>query len=380
MRRVASQPRDEWQSKVEAAGLVHHSPQQSQDRQYWDESCYYEFTASEVDMLEATANTLQEMCLAAAQRVIDEKLYEQLAIPPEAIPLIEWAWEAEPPAVYGRFDVMYDGKSDPKLLEYNADTPTSLLEAAVVQWSWLEELFPKADQFNSLHERLIAKWKDIAPFLSKPVYFTCMEDAEDWITTNYLRETAEQAGLTTRLIQIKDIGWNEGMQSFVNLDDERIFSTFKLYPWEAMLRDDFAPQLLQTYREVKWIEPIWKLLLSNKGILPVLWEMYPGHKNLLPAYRDSPRELSEYVRKPLFSREGQNIAVVTKERSWETPGRYGDVPVMYQQYARPAMFDERCPVLGLWMIDQECGGMGIRESATPVTDNLSSFVPHLFVS
>ncbi|HWZ11587.1 MAG TPA: glutathionylspermidine synthase family protein [Acidobacteriaceae bacterium] len=380
MRRIASQPRDEWQSKVEAAGLVYHSPRQSQDRQYWDESCYYEFTASEVDMLEATANTLQEMCLAAAQRVIDEKLYEELAIPPEAIPLIEWAWEAEPPAVYGRFDVMYDGKSDPKLLEYNADTPTSLLEASVVQWSWLEELFPKADQFNSLHERLIAKWKDIAPFLSKPVYFTCMEDAEDWITTNYLRETAEQAGLTTRLIQIKDIGWNEGMQSFVNLDDERIFSTFKLYPWEAMLRDDFAPQLLQTYREVKWIEPIWKLLLSNKGILPVLWEMYPGHKNLLPAYRDSPRELSEYVRKPLFSREGQNIAVVTKERSWETPGRYGDVPVMYQQYARPAMFDERCPVLGLWMIDQECGGMGIRESATPVTDNLSSFVPHLFVS
>ena len=380
MRRIASQPRDEWQSKVEAAGLVYHSPQQSQDRQYWDESCYYEFTASEVDMLEATANTLQEMCLTAAQRVIDEKLYEELSIPPEAIPLIEWAWEAEPPAVYGRFDVMYDGKSDPKLLEYNADTPTSLLEASVVQWSWLEELFPKADQFNSLHERLIAKWKDIAPFLSKPVYFTCMEDAEDWITTNYLRETAEQAGLTTRLIQIKDIGWNEGMQSFVNLDDERIFSTFKLYPWEAMLRDDFAPQLLQTYREVKWIEPIWKLLLSNKGILPVLWEMYPGHRNLLPAYRDSPRELSEYVRKPLFSREGQNIAVVTKERSWETPGRYGDVPVMYQQYARPAMFDERCPVLGLWMIDQECGGMGIRESATPVTDNLSSFVPHLFVS
>jgi glutathionylspermidine synthase len=380
VRRVASQPRDEWQSKVEAAGLVYHSPQQSQDRPYWDESCYYEFTAAEVDMLEATANTLQEMCLAAAQRVIDEKLYEQLAIPPEAIPLIEWAWETEPPAVYGRFDVMYDGKSDPKLLEYNADTPTSLLEAAVVQWSWLEELFPKADQFNSLHERLIAKWKDIAPFLSKPVYFTCMEDAEDWITTNYLRETAEQAGLTTRLIQIKDIGWNEGMQSFVNLDDERIFSIFKLYPWEAMLRDNCAPQLVQTYREVKWIEPIWKLLLSNKGILPVLWEMYPGHKNLLPAYRDSPRELSEYVRKPLFSREGQNIAVVTKERSWETPGRYGDVPVMYQQYARPAMFDERYPVLGLWMIDQECGGMGIRESATPVTDNLSSFVPHLFVS
>ena len=380
MRRNNTSPRSNWQSKVEASGLVYHSPREAPNRPYWDESCYYEFTAAEIDMLEATGNRLQQKYLAAAQHVIDEKMYERLAIPPQAVPLIEWAWESEPPSLYGRFDLIYDGQSPPKLLEYNADTPTSLLEASVVQWSWLEECFPQADQFNSLHEHLMAKWKDVAPFLSKPVYFTCMEDAEDWITTNYLRETAEQAGVQTQLIQIADIGWNEGTQSFVDLDDKTIFSIFKLYPWEMLLRDDFAPHLLQVYREMKWIEPIWKLLLSNKGMLPLVWEMYPDDDNLLPAYDDSPRAMNEFVRKPFFSREGQNIALHAKELTLETPGTYADGRVVYQQLAKSAIFDGHYPVLGLWMIDQECCGLGIRESAAPITDNFSSFVPHLFRS
>jgi glutathionylspermidine synthase len=207
-----------------------------------------------------------------------------------------------------------------------------------------------------------------------------MEDAEDWITTNYLRETAEQAGVSTQLIQIADIGWNEGRQSFVDLDERTIFSLFKLYPWEMLLRDEFAPHLLETYREMKWIEPIWKLLLSNKGMLPVMWEMYPEDENLLSAYDDSPRDLSEFVRKPFFSREGQNIALHAKELTIETSGAYAAGRVVYQQLAKPAVFDGRYPVLGLWMTDQECCGLGIRESATPITDNFSSFVPHLFRS
>jgi glutathionylspermidine synthase len=36
--------------------------------------------------------------------------------------------------LYGRFDLAYRGDGPPKLLEYNADTPTALFEAAVVQW------------------------------------------------------------------------------------------------------------------------------------------------------------------------------------------------------------------------------------------------------
>ena len=128
MRRIVSNPRPNWQSKVEEAGLTWHTGAHP----YWNESAFYEFTAKEVDTLEAATNELERMSLEAAQHIIDNKLYDRMGIPEAAVPLIESSWEAEPPSLYGRLDLAYDGKEPPKLLEYNADTPTSLLEAAAV--------------------------------------------------------------------------------------------------------------------------------------------------------------------------------------------------------------------------------------------------------
>lgn len=388
MRRISITPRDDWQQKVASAGLVFHTPEEEgMDRPYWDESACYEFSSAEVDRLEAAGHTLQQMCLEAAQHILDKKRYAELAIPEAAIPAIEWAWENEPPAIYGRFDVAYDGSGPPKLLEYNADTPTSLLEAAVMQWSWLEEQYPNADQFNSIHERLIAKWRDVAPYLSKPVYFAGVDDAEDQLTLAYLADTAQQAGLPTRPILMGDVGWNDARQAFVDLDEQQMFSIFKLYPWEMMLNEEFGPAALDTYTAMRWIEPIWKMLLSNKGLLPVLWQLFPNHELLLEAYFECPSQpLRDYVRKPMHSREGANITIIRNGATvTATDGPY-DGPAIVQAIAPAASFPDnlrpgasRHPVLGLWMIDQQCCGMGIRESSGPITGNLSSFVPHFFL-
>src|SRR5215472_11251797 len=394
MQRHSIAPREGWQQIVERQGLTFHSPQSAPAsvgnerpglQPYWDESACYEFTSAEIDRLEAAANTLQEMCLAAAQHVIDNERYEELEIPAEAVPMIEWAWSEEPPAIYGRFDVLFDGSGPPKLLEYNADTPTSLVEAAVIQWHWLKDVYPDADQFNSLHERLIAKWKDVDAYLSKPVYFASADFAEDQLTIAYLRDTAEQAGIKTRQLAMREIGWNERRGVFVDAGkyEDAIRSIFKLYPWESMMEEEFAEQCLRTYKQMRWIEPIWKMLLSNKGILPVLWELYPGHELLLEARFVNASSGWEpeagWVRKPMHSREGANIVMKLPDgRKIETPGEYTNRKMVDQRLGPEVRFDGRYPVLGLWMIDQECGGMGIREDAGRVTGNLSSFVPHWF--
>lgn len=394
MQRHTLSPRLHWQSIVESQGLTFHTPEALPPgaRPYWDESTCYEFTAAEIDQLEAAANELQTMCLAAAQNVIDNQRYAELEIPAEAVPLIEWAWNEEPPALYGRFDMLYNGSAPPKLLEYNADTPTSLLEAAVIQWYWLQDVYKEADQFNSLHEKLIAKWKDVDSYLQKPIYFASADNPEDRLTVAYLRDTAEQAGLPTRQLLMQDIGWSEPRQCFVDTDpaENQILSLFKLYPWETMLEEAFATQALRTYKDMRWIEPIWKLLLSNKGILPILWELYPNHEFLLESHfvnsSSSWQPAPGWVRKPLHSREGANIVMARPDgQIIQTDGPYDDRLEIDQRLAPTASFPDalhpgtsRYPVLGLWMIDQECCGMGIREDATPITGNLSSFVPHFF--
>lgn len=100
------------------------------------------------------------------------------------------------------------------------------------------------------------------------------------------------------------------------------------------------------------------------------------HPLLAPAYFDEPRALRNYVKKPKLSREGANIAVVRDGKTVaHTGGEYGADGYIYQAFAN-AEVDGHFPVLGAWVIDGEAAGCGIREGDTPITDNLSRFVPH----
>ena len=223
MQRHRSNPRHNWQSIVEQQGLTFHTPEAltTGARPYWDESACYEFSATEIDTLEAAGNQLQEMCLAAAQNVIDNKRYAQLEIPAEAVPLIEWAWEKEPPALYGRFDIMWSGSGEPKLLEYNADTPTSLLEAAVIQWYWLTRRFRQMPTSSTHCTRSSSRsGRIVASYLAKPVYFASAPTTPKTSTHHRLHARYRRASrhLTTRQMLMEDIGWNEQRQCFVDTD------------------------------------------------------------------------------------------------------------------------------------------------------------------
>jgi glutathionylspermidine synthase len=372
MQRHTIVPRPDWQKIVESQGLIYHT---AEGRPYWDESACYTFTAKEIDVLEAATNKLHEMCLNAVQHVIDQNRFRELHIPDPVAELIKDTWEKEPPAIYGRFDLAFDGQQV-KLLEYNADTPTALLEASVIQWYWLEDVSPKSDQFNSIHERLIAKWTELDNYLSKPLYFAHMDSEEDEMTSAYMRDTAEQAGIKTAALLIDEIDWNG--RHFTAPGETLIQSCFKLYPWEWMVREDFGRYLPEVKDLLNWIEPVWKMVLSNKGILPILWELYPNHEYLLKSYFGSAREMSTYARKPLFSREGANVSLTTSDGEITSGGLYGEEGYIYQEIAPLPSFDGLYPVIGSWVIDGESAGMGIRESDTLITTNLSRFVPHRF--
>lgn len=380
MKRLRVKPRANWQAEVEKLGLQFHSPE---GNPYWDESVCYRFSAREVDELERATEELQRLCLEAGQFIIDNDRFDDFHIPEAARPLICAAWEQEPPSIYGRFDLMYQGAFPAKLLEYNANTPTSLLEASVIQWYWHLDQMKGTDQFNSIHEKLIAQWREIQPYLkSGQLHFTSMDDAEDLTTITYLRDTAEQGGIRTSALTIDQIGWNERAREFRDLDERRIENIFSLYPWEWLLKD-FPGPLLEVCPKMTWIEPIWKMMWSNKALLAILWEMFPGHPNLLETYLDGPHGMVEFVKKPLLSREGANVTLHTRSGEVSTPGPYGMADgkeaYVYQALAPEVTFDGMRPVLGSWYVtDQGAAGIGIRESDGAVTDNLSRFVPHFF--
>jgi glutathionylspermidine synthase len=376
MKRNNITPRNNWQNEVEKLGFGFHST----NIPYWKEDAYYSFSMDEILQIEKATIELWDLCLGAVQHVMDNNLYHQFAIPQSFIPLIEKSWTEDHPAIYGRFDLCV--KNDQiKLLEFNADTPTSLYEAGIVQWFWLQDFDKTKDQFNSVHEKMIAYWKYLKPYLQQgKLHFTCLKETlEDLTNTEYIRDCAMQAGLETKLVFIDDIGWDTDANIFVDLEGEPIKNMFKLYPWEWMVKDSFGEHILADKNKTLWIEPAWKMLLSNKAILPILWELYPDCPYLLPTYFEADKLLN-YVKKPILSREGANIEIVKNNTVIESSiGTYGSEGFVYQELCSLPEYEGKYPVIGSWIIGQEPAGMGIREADGFITDNKSCFIPHCII-
>jgi len=371
MNRYTLNPRRGWGSILEAQGFSFHTRETGP---YWDESAAYSFSGKDVSILERATEELQQLCLKAAQFILDQELFDELRIPEIARPLIRDSWERETPSVYGRFDLAYNGKSEPKLLEYNAQTPTSLLEAAAIQWLWKEDVRSRNDQFNSIEPKLQAQWKECRPYIKGQLYFSSLDNAEDRATVDYLASLAESVGFRTSHITLERIGWLN--HRFVDEADVPMNTIFALYPWEWLMSEQ-GEKIADGFQSTMWLEPTWKMLWSNKALLPILWRLFPGHPNLLESYLDGPRAMTSYVRKPIYSREGANISVIDAIPVAKTEGLYGSEGFVYQKLASLSHFDGKHAVIGSWYItDQGPAGVGVRESNGLITDNTARFVPH----
>lgn len=402
MERKKISPRSNWQKIVEGQGLYYHSLPSEQpegtpaawktqgERLYWDESVYYHFEAREIDEIEECTYWLNQYCLQAVDYIIDHDLFEKMGVPSSHVDWVKRSWDGNEHTIYGRFDLSYDAEGPPKLLEYNADTPTGLLEAAVIQWYWLKDCFEFDEQYNSIHEKLLEIFKTLRDFHTGTFYFAALaENLEDFMTVNYLRDCAMQSGWKTEYLHVEDIGWHEMRKQFTDANENTIRNIFKLYPWEWMIKEQFGEKLLLD--TTNWFEAPWKTLLSNKALLVVLYEMFPDSPYILPASWDEMP--GAHVKKPLYGREGANVAFMKgKDLIHKTDGPY-EGPYIYQETKLLPCFNEAgelvkspnlsmtdvyYPVIGSWLINGWAAGIGIREDKTPITSNTSRFVPHIF--
>ncbi len=385
MQRIAISERPDWREKATEYGFQFHT---MYGEPYWCEEAYYQFTLAQVEKLEEVTAELHQMCLQAVEKVVNsDALLRRFAIPEHTWNFVRESWAQRQPSLYSRLDLVWDGIGDIKLLENNADTPTSLYEAAFFQWIWLEDqlnagnLPQGSDQFNSLQEKLIERFSVLhQQYGFTLLHFACCRDTEeDRATVQYLQDCAAEAGLPGEFLYIDEIGLGEKGQ-FTDQHDQVISNLFKLYPWEFMLREIFSTKLADA--GVRWLEPAWKSILSNKALLPLLWEMFPDHPNLLPAWfadDSNAPQLEKYVVKPLFSREGANIRIIENgQEIARADGPYGEEGMIIQQFCPLPKFGDSYTLIGSWLIDDQPAGIGLREDRALITQDLSRFYPHTF--
>ncbi|WP_215398643.1 glutathionylspermidine synthase family protein [Rheinheimera oceanensis] len=381
MKRVNSTPRPGWKAFAQSVGFNFHT---FDGEPYWDESAYYQFSLQQIEQdLEDPTEELHQMALDLVDDIVsNEQKLRLLGIPQRFWDAVLASWRSKEPHLYGRMDFSYNGTGPAKLLELNYDTPTSLYETGFFQWVWLEdqlmrgELPQGADQFNSLQDKLQQAFSELN--LPQPFYFASVtESIEDKGTVDYLMDIALQAGLNCRYIQLEQLGDIDGQ--LVDLEGFPVQGLFKLYPWEFMLQEEFASTILTS--QTQFIEPLWKCLLSNKGILPLLWQKYQGHPNLLPAFFDDGSSLQNgWVRKPLLSREGANIELLTSDgKTLKQDGPYNDSGYIRQALAPLPKFADSYTLIGSWVVADSAAGICIREDNSMITKDSSRFLPHIIL-
>lgn len=388
MFRMPCQPRKGWQQLATEFGFHFHT---MYGEPYWDESAYYQFSLQQIENdIEDPSAELHQMCLAIVDEVVkSEELLEKFCIPSHHWDLVRDSWHRRDPSLYSRLDLVYTGKGPAKLLENNADTPTSLYESGFWQWLWLEQqvnagVLPRnSDQFNSLQEKLVNRFKEISYHYNiGQMHFACCKDtAEDRGTVQYLQDCAKEAGLAADFVFVEDIGIAD-TGVFTDLSDRPITDCFKLYPWEFMLNEEFGDLL--SGANVNWIEPSWKSILSNKALMVLLWARFRGHPNLLPAYFagdvGADTATGKWIKKPIFSREGANISLIDNgHEATLSPGPYGEEGYIVQALAPLPVFDGNHTLIGSWLVDDMPAGISVREDNTAITQDLSRYLPHIIL-
>lgn len=381
MEKIAIAERPDWRDTAERMGFRFHT---IEGARYWDERAYYRFSEAQIEHLEVATQEVHAMCLELVDKVANsDALMTELAIPEAFHALIHDSWRTQQPHLYGRMDFSYDGTGPAKLLELNYDTPTSLFESAAFQLVWFEQclsqgMLPAAsDQFNLLAELMQARFhifNDGTPF-----HFSAIANSvEDRGTTDFMRSMAEQIGIKTHHIDVQDIGL-DAQGRFVDMTGHPIHRLFKLHPWEHIFLEPFGTSIADS--GTQFVEPAWKAILSNKGILPMLWAHYPNHPNLLAAHRDPDATHpipKGWIRKPYFSREGANIELRTHDDQCESsPGPYDDAPYILQSFAPLPRFGDSYTLIGSWVVGDTAAGLSIREDDSLITKDSSRFLPHI---
>lgn len=392
MQRLSMTPRPDWRQKCDQVGFSFYDLPSENNQPYWRESAAYALSMAEVDKIDDETKELYERCIEAVDFAVSNDRFKEFGIPEAFWPLIRESWERKDASVFGRFDLAWQPDGPVKLLEFNADTPTSLIESSIVQWFWMKDMFDDSkDQFNSIHERLIDAWSNIRTKQWRlpqdaPLYLASLHDngdgqliAEDYDNVAYMAETVRAAGFTPRQIFIEDISWNEAFQSFADSQGNPIRHLYKLYPWEWLVRENYADKIITSRQRTSYVEPLWKMLLSNKQLLVLLWELFPGHPSLLPAFNtDVPLLGKKRVRKPKLGREGANVHIFKPDgRLVESmAGGYGEEGYVWQEYTKLPSFDGWNAIIGSWIVGGNPAGIDFRETSTLVTGDMAFFVPH----
>lgn len=309
--------------------------------------------------------------------------------------------------ILGRFDFVRDVDGRWWLLEFNADTPSGVREATVVD-ALVARLLPAARGLGRPNEAL-------APALERAfgraVAGLPRGSALGLLTDASALEDLAQMAFTGRLLRpalgrlgvpivLGDVDNVAGGPRGLSLRGQRVGALYRYYPFEAMVSHPAFPAIFEAVcaGRVRLLNGLFGLLLQHKALMSWLWE----HRGDLalpsdeadavrdhvpptwPASAVPPSSPEDVVVKQVFGREGEEVYLgehLTAE-DWGSIGRQGTYVV--QRRIRVQGYDAALPsikgpfqghgypVVGSYVVDGRWAGFYTRFGG-PVTTAQAKF-------
>jgi glutathionylspermidine synthase len=343
----------------------------------------------------AAGNRLYDLFVEAGERILQRKLLAELGIPSNLHELVRLSWERDHLHLFGRFDLAGGTSGLPlKLLEFNADTPTSLPETAIIQWAQLRaNELDEERQFNFVLEALTEQFRRLReqhPTSEAAMLFSALRGApEDDNNVSVLMEAAREAGFEADFRYIDEVVFSEEEGIFTADELGRNYRQFpfwfKLVPWEYIANDEpelcrILTRIVQRHQAIV-LNPAYTMIFQSKAILKYLWDYFPDEPLLLETSFDEPIGRRDYpfVQKVIFGREGSDVAVYDElGRPVEVrEGEYAGQKSVFQAFATLDR-DVRGQYYqaGVFFSYEACG-LGFRRGTRRILDNAAQFAGHI---
>lgn len=289
----------------------------------------------------------------------DDELLLTLGIPKEALSMAHVLIRPEMVTVIGRFDFV-NTVEGLKLLEFNSDTPTSVVEAFFVNaraCSFFGSESPNKGMevhIGEAFKTILETYKELGYATDSIVFSALGWHDEDRDTVNYL---LKQSGLAAKFAALEDLRISQDrLCALINDQLLPIDVWYRLHALEKLAAESDEQDQYPTGAHVLDLVARGKLAIINppsafvaqsKALLSLIWNLHEAgefytssehlliEKYMLPTYMENQfLDKSPYVTKPIFGREGGAVCLfeangVMVER--DKDDSYWDQPMIYQK-------------------------------------------------
>lgn len=301
----------------------------------------------EMDRFKRTAKEAFDIYTKATEKIISERKLGLLGIPSFFHECIYYSWENRDKHafLYGRFDINggFDSKEE-TVIEFNADTCSTLPETLYWQEAQFKELKSGFDSFNQLESSLIKKLTQIRSKLTveNPVFMgSSFGYEEDKMNVNPMLDLAYQAGFKSFYEDLENVVFSEeGVFYTLGEEYQMVDVWFKMIPWDWMFNEE--PDLAKILSDlilkdlIIVLNPAYTTIWQNKKFLTYITQNFPT--NVIARTFSSEPSLGDFVKKPVYGRIGENIQIKTSGKREETKGDYALQEFIYQEY-HPLVMD-----------------------------------------